>query len=392
MAEPQVSRLLENALEALNKKDITLALQYFLQAAELEPENVEIINQVARCYYTLGEFDRALACWNLALVNDPSDEAAEQTLSEFNDMPFQFWLKRYREAMAELESRNYQKAGDMLSDLISEQDGFVSLYQLLGLCHFAESDIDTARRVWSRGLTLDIANPVLLKYLAMRREDSGIVPTEASSTRGRAWPLKTAGWALVACLGVFLLVQVGIGFYRQNEVSMHYDPAKKAGDMLSKDPGVSGLRGEVTSQDKLPASFREDTSQGDQYEAEREMEYYEKGYSAYLQGDWKTACSNLGMVVSIDSEDYINREALYYLAQSYFFRKDYDQAREYFEKYLADYPKSDYSDDSLYYLGCAALGQKDLVAARQAFARLGEVDPTSGYFTTREYRSVMEPK
>lgn len=389
-AQPQADNVLENAREAISRQDTTLALQYYLQAAELEPENVEIINQVARCYYTLGEFDRALACWNLALANNPADAAAEKAIAEFYDLPFQFWLKRYREAVAELEGRNYQKACDMLSDLVSEQDGFVSLYQLLGLCYFAESDMETARRVWSRGLTLDIANPILLKYLAMRRDEAGIIKTEAASNQDRAWPVKTAGWALVACLGIFLLAQMGLGFYQHNVVSMHYNAPKKAGSLMSKHTGVSGVNTVASSRDKLSAGVPEDSSQGDPGEEERELEYYRRGYSAYRQGDWKTACSNLDMVVSMNTKDYINREALYYLAQSYYFRRDYNQARANFEKYLAEYPKSDYNDDSLYYLGCTALEQKDLATARQAFSRLGQVDPASGYFSTAEYRRVIE--
>jgi len=386
MEQPQLEKVLDKARMALDNNDISLALHHFLQAAEELPEDLDIINQVARCYYVLGEFDRALACWNLALVTDPDNKTAIQSMEEFNGLPFQFWLKRYREAVAELENRNYQKAGDMLSDLIGEQDGFVSLYQLLGLCHFAESDIEGARRVWSRGLTLDIANPVLLKYLAMQREEIEGVPTQEtvrSVDKKRLW--QTAGWSIAACLALFLLVQIGMGFYRHKEVATMPGQAGEKQSLAQKP--ASEAKG-VSKVENIP-SFAEDSSEGDQYESEREMEYYAKGYSAYVNGDWPTACSNLGVVVSMDSGSYINRESLYYLAQTYYCRKNYPQAREYFKMYLESYPKSAYTDDSLYYLACIELAENDVVAAREAFHRLGEIDPHSGYFTTKEYSNLM---
>lgn len=385
--EPQVGQLLEIALEAMGNNNISLALQQLLQAADLEPENVEIIDLVARCYFVLGEFERALACWNLALVTDPANQAVEQAIAEFNDLPFQFWLKRYREATAELENRNYAKAGEILGVLVGEQDGFVSLYQLLGLCHFAESDIEGARRVWSRGLALDVSNQVLLKYLAMQRDDQQPGPeTVITRPKTRGW--KTAGWALIACLGLVLVVQIGLGLYR------HAEGVNGAGHTTVQkltDSSRPIARSESLS-DRPRNDFKEDSSQGDQYETEREMEYYQAGYSAYLRRDWPTACRNLSVVVSMNSGSYINREALYYLAQSYYFRKNYEQARNYFEKYLAAYPDSDYGDDSLYYLGCTALGQKDIDTAKKAFSRLKKIYPESGYLTTHEYKSLMVSK
>lgn len=386
MEQPQVEKVLDNAREALKNNDVSLALQYFLQAAEIIPEDVAIINEVASCYYILGEFDRAQACWNLALVTDPNDQKALQSMEEFNDMPFQFWLKRYHEAVTELENRNYQRAGDMLSDLVSENDGFVALYQLLGLCLFAESDIDGAKRVWSRGLTIDNSNPVLLRYLAKHCEEPGDITVQPAEVVKGKQLLRGGSWALVACLGLFLLVQIGIGFYSHAKVMIpsKADPASHPLQQSADTNGANEAR-----QLRL-RSFEEASSQGDKYDSSRELEYYQKGYAAYYEGDWPTACSNLGVVVSLDSGSYITREALYFLAQSYFFRKDYGQAREYFAKYLEAYPKSAYTDDSLYYLACAAIAENDMNAARESFSKLGEIAPHSGYFTSKEYRNLIQ--
>lgn len=390
MPETQLGNLLESALDAINNNDISLALEQLLQAAENEPENVEIINQVARCYMRLGEFDRALACWNMAQVIDPSNEQAEQAMKEFNDLPFQFWLKRYREAVAELENRNYEKGSAMLTDLICEQDGFVTLYQLLGLCHFAGSDMEAARLVWSRGLALDTSNEVLKRYLNLQRGDSVMAAKDPYLARGGKDRSRTAaaGWLLVACLGMFLLIQIGIGFYHHITVASVSNSHQLTGH-YSSPVSAKGKKVPLHNEAQLNGSFPEDSSQGDAYDTEKELEYYEHGFKAYLLGDWTTACSNLGVVVSMHSGNYINREALYYLAQSNYFRKDYQPAREYFEKYLSAFPDSDYDDDALYYLGCCADKQGDVNTALNAFTRLAKIDPHSGYLSTPEYTAIM---
>ena len=56
--------------------------------------------------------------------------------------------------------------------------------------------------------------------------------------------------------------------------------------------------------------------------------------------DWKNAASNLGVVVSMQTGSYLNREALYHLARTYYLQEDYDQAEKYYLLYLDRFPAS----------------------------------------------------
>ena len=47
-----------------------------------------------------------------------------------------------------------------------ERDGFVSLYQLLGLCYLANGDRVRAQQAWNKGLAIDSSNEKLLGYSA----------------------------------------------------------------------------------------------------------------------------------------------------------------------------------------------------------------------------------
>ena len=391
--ESQAGEPLQVALAAINQNDISSALESLLLAAECAPEDEEIVNLVANCYYTLGEFDRARACWERAIEINPSNHTALQQLEANNNPSFQFWLKRYRDAVATVENRSYDKGCAMLEELIVEHDGFVSLYQLLGLCYLAGSDTRAACQVWSRGLMLDISNPVLLKYLNMPQVSIPVTNAEEICVKLAPSWFKSAklGWLLTAFMGLLLLVQVGLAYYNEaNQIGNNVLPPRVLQSQLSPDNNR-----EAGAQPRLTFTSRahghpEDSMAGAEYELEQEESYYKQGYGAYLQGDWKTACSNLGVVVSMHSGNYLNREALYYLAQCHYYEDDYIQAEEYFKQYLKTFPGTNYYDDSLYYLGCTYINNGDQTSAKKVFTQLKTVAPQSGYLGTTLYHSVME--
>ena len=104
------------------------------------------------------------------------------------------------------------------------------------------------------------------------------------------------------------------------------------------------------------------SSEGSAYDIEQEKHYYKTGYQACLsKEDWKAAISNLrNTIVSIGSGSYIHQEALYYLALTYYVSNDYDNGLHYFEQYLVEFADTNYTDESLYYLGCAHYSKGDI--------------------------------
>ena len=112
------------------------------------------------------------------------------SLEDLQDPPFQFWLKRYYEALNQVENRNYEAARNALWELLQEKDCFVGIYQLLGLCYLAEADRYSARRVWTRGLEWDSSNKPLLNYLNIYEEDaSNAVELDEVSEKWIHWLL-----------------------------------------------------------------------------------------------------------------------------------------------------------------------------------------------------------
>ncbi|HOQ09382.1 MAG TPA: tetratricopeptide repeat protein [Syntrophomonadaceae bacterium] len=385
----QIDDLLSSAAARMQEHDISGALDKLVQAYQIQPDNTLVLNMTGRCYQILGEFERAERCWEEALRLDPENNVAETNLKELRQPAFQFWLKRYKEALALLEKKKFSEAQELLRQLMEEHDEYVSLYQVLGLSYLAEGNRPEAHRVWRKGLEIDKQNSTLKKYLALPESRKKHLINEETSVQTQKRPIFTQRRLLILmgaiCLVLLLQVHVLLSNQRQNAeyTEVLQQRIQQLTSMLDQQ--------NQTPEETVPAAAVEEVSmEGSAYDTEQEEHYYRTGYQAYLDKDWQTAISNLGVVVSMQSGSYLNREALYYLARIHFLQKNYAEAEKYYLLYLESFPDSNYYDDSLFYLACTYhyTGRPQL--ARETLQRLTEWDPHSGYLSSSLYQSIMQ--
>lgn len=403
----QVETMVEKALAKMHNHDISGALEELLQAVEMEPENVRIINLIASCYLILGEFERAQACWEMVLRIDEGNRDASNRLEALAAPAFQSWLKRYYNALTRMDNRNYKLAAELLRQLMEENDGFVSIYELLGLCYLALSEVEMARKVWQKGLELDRSNQALLIYLEEKKNNNPIAPLNEISTSKREIAATTdkrsfryyglvLGAAGILCLALIIPTSHYIGGKQGNALK----PSTTQGINISsvqQEDKKDGAGSVMATADKL--NFSNNASGGNISERGslkkdeeinlEEENYYNKGFAAYLKSDWEQASSNLKEVVNMKSGSYFNREGLYYLARTKYLSGNLDEARKYYLRYLKEFPASNYYDDSLYYLGCIYHRNGDDAEARKVFKELEQLEPDSGYLSTSLFKEVM---
>jgi tetratricopeptide (TPR) repeat protein len=389
----QIDLLLENARQKKEENDVTTALNMLLDAVESNSRNVDIISLIASCYYTLGEFERAEACWEKIIELDSTNASVLSSLENFQSPSFQFWLKRYNEALGLVENKNYDNAKELFRLLLEEDDRFVRLYQLLGLCYLACGEHEDAEKIWTKGLKLDTSNPALSNYLSGQKKKEKEEPVENKSIK-KPKELNKVFWAAAGLLLVAVLIQ-SVVMVNSNRIS-----SKTIKDMQNQ---IGLLSQQVDEQEELKTVTAasdnnveeeinendENSMSGSQYDINQENHYFTEGYNAYKKSDWKKAINNLSVVVAMNTRSYLNREALYYLARIYYMNKDYEIAEEYYLKYLGEYPNSNYYDDSLYDLGCLYYYSGDNDQAVKTFQRLKELEPVSVYIYTELFKKVM---
>ncbi len=386
----------QSALEKIQEHNLSAALEIILEMVGYEPDNITLINLLADCYYYLGEFDRAKACWEEVLRINPSNQEAKNKMGRYKTPSFQSWVKRYKHALYNIEQKNYEAALKSLRELLEENDGFVSVYQFLGLCYMACAEYDQARIVWKKGLERDISNEMLLDYLNMTPGTNNIILTtdlkepQTSMKKDRIKiPYQKAALALAAAVCLILLAKAGI---TPNQGS----PVGKQ-DTLSSEVAAHEVKSQNTAQDTPVLSDKllideEGSRGGSDYDLEKEKTYYQEGYQAYRDGNLKKAMSNLGVVVTMNTGNYLNREALYYLARTCYLQKNYEEAEQYYLQYLEQFPGTNYYDDSLFYLGVVYKATGQTEKAVQALEEMQKISPNCGYESSEFFKTVMKDK
>lgn len=378
--------VLELALDKLVKSDISGALQ-MLEGAKLNGLlPIELINLQADCYYLLGDFFQAKKCWEQVLEVETQNKLAFHKLELFSSPSFQFWLKRYYEAIKEIENKNFLNAQKILLALLAEQDNFVSLYQLLGLTYLALNDEKNAIRVWRTGLKIDISNPELVRYINSPKKSvkkARSATKEQMSVNNSSKNLKL--YIASGFFALLLLLQMGYSLDQGKGYQATINNLQSKISSLSKELNSTG-EAVLTMADTEDLVAESDIIVDT--DIIEEGEYYQTGYQAYLAKDYNTAINDLSKVVAISSKTYINREGLYYLALSYYVSRDYENAKDYYYKYLEEFPDTNYTDESLYYLAGVYYYTNDLISAKSMLDELDAYDPNSGYKSTELYLKI----
>lgn len=389
-----IQELLTIAQEYMRDKQITAALNILQEANRIEPEDSIVQNLMATCYLTLGEHTRALNCWEYVLEQDPGNKTARNSLEIFHSPAIQFWIKRYHEALREMEKKNFAAAGKILHQLLEENDGQVRLFQLLGLCYLAANDHDKAVLAWNKGLAVDKSNPELMEYLKSveaKQSKPPVTPENMNKIADKK-PRTVKGKLIWTVSAVLMVLILGVFINAHGTKPDKTEKNQYASKKVDNQPAPV-ITTEASKLQAIPVSRQlndgEDTG-GAAYDTEKEEYYYMAGRKAYLKRDWENAINNFSMVVDMHTYSYLNREALYYLARSNYLTGSLNEAERNYTKYLKEFPDSNYYDDSLYYLGCVYYQQQDQSKAREMFSQLKSISPNSGYLLSANYMKVMK--
>ncbi|NLB51989.1 MAG: tetratricopeptide repeat protein [Syntrophomonadaceae bacterium] len=166
MAEyTRIDSLMDFSLQLIRGHKISKAINLLYKVLQEEPRNLQALNLLADCFFKVGQFSQAAETWKMVLKYDKYNNNALEKLKHFDRPSFQYWLKRYNEALKLIANRRYDKAKAILHSLLLEYDGFVKVYELLGLCYWEDSQESMALRLWEKGLQIDQSYALITEYI-----------------------------------------------------------------------------------------------------------------------------------------------------------------------------------------------------------------------------------
>jgi len=250
---------------------------------------------------------------------------------------------------------------------------------------------EQAKRVWEKGLSWDTTNPSLSKYLEFtdyqgehqheENSDEFLVKPVVKNNRSPYRALVFPAVLVLLVTGSGYLLQTGISTAQKySHTHQRNTPALiKVHKNLDYEVAAVSSKHIMIEED---SSIETKTASDKHYEEEQEKRYFENGYNAYLESNLSEAIFNLTNVAKMNSGNYINREALYYLAMCHYLQQDYLLAEKYFHQCLNLFPQSNYHDDCLFYLACCYHCIDQNEAAKNMISELKSCAPDSGYLTS----------
>lgn len=168
-----LAALYNNAIDLINERDLSGAVEMLNQALELGGDNPQYSELLGLCLYARGSFEQARACWmRNAGLNSVSSNSG-QYLKSMDSEEFSKYVQTFNSCIEEVEKSNYFKALlQLLPSLkfVPNVEGF----NLAGLLFYKLGMRKSALRLWKKSLGIDLSDKTAAYYIANCR--NGFMP------------------------------------------------------------------------------------------------------------------------------------------------------------------------------------------------------------------------
>lgn len=166
MFEEISNMYMREGLRYLNNGKLTSAEQLFKKASYSNKNNWKVKNLQGLCFYTLGDFNRALNLWKYSIqINSEDTNSAYFYINSMKDNDFIFLCESYNESLKYAKAGFFKKAEKLLRHDVFEDCNIVSILNFKGLCLLEIGEINHAVDIWKKVLIIDNENEIAKKYL-----------------------------------------------------------------------------------------------------------------------------------------------------------------------------------------------------------------------------------
>lgn len=159
-----------DGLRRANIRDMSGAIASLRKSLQYNRKNIEARNLLGLVYYGIGEVASALVEWIISKNLQPSDNIAEEYISEVqggqNELDtMNQAIQKYNQSLTYCTQGNEDLAIIHLKKVILAHPTFLKAYQLLGLLYIHAEQYSKAKQTLRKARKLDNTDPLTLQYL-----------------------------------------------------------------------------------------------------------------------------------------------------------------------------------------------------------------------------------
>lgn len=388
-------------VEMLESKDISGAVEMLEKQEFCLPFQPWACELYILAYYRLGEFRKALTWAEYGY----SISEQKQLFQEYIFECIEALDNTEKTIMKASSCKNIAHAIGLYQEFVKAYPNVISGYVLCGLVLSASGKHNVAGKFYEEALQKDHNNDLVRKQLY-----------ESSSLKYAF--LKSAGYisatvAVSACLALLIFIikssQLSI---HANKLDTQYDELQgKYIELESKYFSIHNDKVVMEQENSTLARYLKDEQeevirlntaiqQGHVYTEEMKHQIktaimpqrlFDYAFKLYKSQQYRECLERMSLLYSYTEEGPIKQESLYFKNRSYQMLNKIDEAIEGYEAYLTIYPGTNYYDDSLYYLANLYYGRSNFDKAREMASRIIEELPES-IFCNNKIQEIVRVK
>lgn len=371
------------ALNMIQRKFMTSAVDIIEEALELNPKDVDILNLKGLLKLLKCNFDEAFESFYKSSCYD-NNELAKKYVNILSSEEFNIFLSRYNHAVRFVNNELYQESIQILENIRTEEPELIEPYLLLHLIYEKLGDNEKANEYMAKLREVDKDNLLFEKDIVKtpKKEEE---KKEAPKKQKSHMPLYTLIAVLVLAIGALYLNNKKKMNHLNDQVAAKEEKLTETSEKLDKTKDE--LKEVKTETDKT----KEEQAKSEVIVGDEE-ELFNKAMDLKKEGKNEEAIKYLELVVKNGKTKKYISEAIYQLAQLNEKTKHNEEAIKYYKKYVNTYKPSDnYYDDSYYNMGMLYYKQGDLEKAQQTFYSLRAEDPDSMY-NNSQVESILKER
>ena len=370
------------ALNMIQRKFMTSAIDIIEEALELNPKDVDILNLKGLLKLLKCNFDEAFESFYKSSCYD-NNELAKKYVNILSSEEFNIFLSRYNHAVRFVNNELYQESIQILENIRTEEPELIEPYLLLHLIYEKLGDNEKANEYMDKLREVDKDNLLFEKDIVKtpKKEEKKEAPKKQKSHM----PLYTLIAVLVLAIGALYLNNKKKMNHLNDQVAAKEEKLTETSEKLDKTKDE--LKEVKTETDKT----KEEQAKSEVIVGDEE-ELFNQAMDLKKEGKNEEAIKYLELVVKNGKTKKYISEAIYQLAQLNEKTKHNEEAIKYYKKYVNTYKPSDnYYDDSYYNMGMLYYKQGDLEKAQQTFYSLRAEDPDSMY-NNSQVESILKER
>lgn len=371
------------ALNMIQRKFMTSAIDIIEEALELNPKDVDILNLKGLLKLLKCNFDEAFESFYKSSCYD-NNELAKKYVNILSSEEFNIFLSRYNHAVRFVNNELYQESIQILENIRTEEPELIEPYLLLHLIYEKLGDNEKANEYMDKLREVDKDNLLFEKEIVKtpKKEEE---KKEAPKKQKSHMPLYTLIAVLVLAIGALYLNNKKKLNHLNDQVAAKEEKLTETSEKLDKTKDE--LKEVKTETDKT----KEEQAKSEVIVGDEE-ELFNQAMDLKKEGKNEEAIKYLELVVKNGKTKKYISEAIYQLAQLNEKTKHNEEAIKYYKKYVNTYKPSDnYYDDSYYNMGMLYYKQGDLEKAQQTFYSLRAEDPDSMY-NNSQVESILKER